>query len=248
MLDRFKNFEKYRNFNEEADYFHNHFYLAMKEGLIHSVDYDFFCEKLDNLIKSYNIKYEIKKLEGYISLSIDISNVNKKQFNKELTSFMHNMGYFKPSIIDNNGLEIKSIMISKDTIFNITFQKRFDVPDGTPDILYHATTKYYYEKIKKIGLVPKSQNMISNDVDRVYLTDNLSDAKEFCAEKRKFFKNKYDKTELFNMNIDEWVILEVDISSIPDFKLYKDPKMKNSYYTYESILSYAIRVKERVNF
>ena len=50
------------------------------------------------------------------------------------------------------------------------------------------------------------------------------------------------------MDINKWVVLEIDITSIPDIKLYEDPKMFNSYYTYDFIPSYAIRIKQRINF
>jgi hypothetical protein len=248
MLKHFECFEKYEFFNKEADMFTNLFHMKMKEGLIQSVDYDFFINKLDLLLKKYDLIYEIDKMKEYVSLSIDISNVNRKQFDKNLKSLLSNTGYITSGMIDNDGEKIISFINSKHNIFKILYQKRFDIPKKTPNILYHATTKHYYEKIKKTGIETKHQDMVSYDIDRIYLTDDLAEALDFCTQKRFFLKNKYKNLEFFNMNINSWVILEIDISSIPDIKLYEDPKMSNSYYTYEFIPFYAMRIKQELNF
>jgi hypothetical protein len=41
---------KFKFFNENASYFDKFFHFNMKEGLIHSFDYDLFIEKLENII------------------------------------------------------------------------------------------------------------------------------------------------------------------------------------------------------
>lgn len=239
----------FKFFNEDANYFDKFFHLTMKEGLIRSVDYDIFSEKLKNTLNKFDCEYDIKTTDEYVKLIINVKNINKKYFVKQLMDIVNNMGYFKSNLIDlvaNN--KIKSILSSKNNNFLIFFQKRFDVPQNTPDRLYHATTKHYYEKIKNTGLTTKSQKMISDDLDRLYLTDNLAEALDFCTQKRFFYKQKYNKIENFNMNIDDWLILEIDISSIPDIKLYKDEKMNNSYYTYDFIPWYAIKIFKEIDF
>jgi len=235
----------FKFFNEDGTFFKNLLHLTMKEGLIHSVDYETFQNKLENLLKKHNLNYDLSLKTEYVKLLVDIK--NKKQFNDELTSLLNNTGYFKSTIIDENEHIIKSLL-SKGLTFIIFFNKRFDVPIDTPEYLFHATTKYYYQKIKKSGLSPKSQKMVSNDLDRIYLTNELSEALGFCTDKRFYIKNKYKNNDLFNMNIDEWVVLLIDIKSIPEIKLYKDTKMDNSYYTYNFIPSYAIKIKQEVNF
>ncbi|MCK9417121.1 hypothetical protein M0Q97_10735 [Candidatus Dojkabacteria bacterium] len=239
----------FKFFNEDANCFDKFFHLTMKEGLIRSVEYDIFSEKLKNTLDNFECEYDIKTTDKYVKLIIDVQNINKKHFEKQLSDIVNNMGYFESKIIDfDNFNEIKSLSFSKNKKFLIFFQKRFDVPQNTPDRLYHATTKHYYEKIKKTGLTTKSQKMISNDLDRLYLTDNLAEALDFCTQKRFFYKQKYNKIKKFDMNIDDWVILEIDISSIPDIKLYKDEKMDNSYYTYDFIPWYAVKIFEEINF
>jgi len=238
--------KKFKFFNKDTDDFHNLLHLTMKEGLIVSVDYDMFISKLKKLLNKYKYNYKIEHDDNVIKLVINI-NDNKKNFNKELTSLLNNTGYFISGIIDNQ-IKIKSVLLSKNKKFEMFFNKRFDVPKNVSDILYHATTNHYYQKIKKSALSPKTQKMISNDLDRIYLTDNLAEALDFCTQKRFFIKNKYKNITLFNMDINNWVVLAIDIKSIPDIKLYIDPKMDHSYYTYDVIPSYAIRIEKEVNF
>ena len=237
-------------FNDAASYFDKFFHLSMKEGLIISVEYEFFIDKLEKLLDNYdNITFKILQKNEYVELYINLKNINRKNFDKRLHEIINTTGYFKSRIIDmKNNEEIKSILISKNDDFLIYFQKRFDIPKKITGNLYHATTKYYYEKIKRTGLSPKTQKMISEDLDRIYLTDNLAEALDFCTQKRFFYKKKYNNIDLFNMNIDDWVILEIDIYSIPDIKLYEDPKMENSYYTYDFIPFYAIKIKREIKF
>lgn len=236
-------------FNDDASYFDKFFNLSMKEGLIHSIDYNLFIEKLKNILNTQNINYNIKDTDEYVELHINLKDVNHKKFNNLLYSLLNNAGYFISKLIDiKQDKEIKSILISKNDEFLIYFQKRFDIPKKISGNLYHSTTKHYYEKIKRTGLSPKTQKMISNDLDRIYLTDNLAEALDFCTQKRFFYKKKYKDTPLFDMNINDWVVLEIDIFSIPDIKIYEDPKMENSYYTYDFIPFYAIKIKKELNF
>lgn len=45
MIYKFSKFDKFKFYNEDASLFNNLFHLTMKEGLIRSVDYDFFTNK-----------------------------------------------------------------------------------------------------------------------------------------------------------------------------------------------------------
>jgi hypothetical protein len=241
--------KKFNFFNENSSYFDKFFHLTMKEGLIISVDYNFFIEKLENILKKEIKQYNIKQIEEYIELYIDLTNVNHKNFDKQLYELINTTGYFKSKILDiKEDKDIKSILDSNNNEFIVYFQKRFDIPKKVSGNLYHSTTKQYYEKIKRTALSPKTQKMISDDLDRIYLTDNLAEAIDFCTQKRFFYKKKYNNIDLFNMNIDKWVVLEIDIFSIPDIKLYEDPKMDNSYYTYDVIPFYAMKIEREINF
>lgn len=195
-------------FNNDASYFDKFFHLNMKEGLIVSVEYNFFIDRLKKLLDNYNnINFRITQKEEYIELYINLENINHKKIDKQLYEIIHNTGYFIYKLIDiKEDKEIKSILISKNDEFIFYFQKRFDIPKKISGNLYHSTTKYYYDKIKKTGLSPKTQKMISNDLDRVYLTDNLAESLDFCTQKRFFYNKKYKNIDLFNMNIDDWVI------------------------------------------
>lgn len=236
-------------FDNNRSFYDNFFHLTMKEGLIYSLDYDIFINKLERLLEKYDIDSNIDKSEEYVKLYIKIEKPKHKLFNKTLINLINNCGYFVSKLIDiNNENSIKSILESKNNEFLFFFQKRFDVPKNIKGKLYHSTTKYYYDKIKRTGLSPKTQKMISNDLDRIYLTSNLSESIDFCTQKRFFYKKKYLNNNLFNMDIYKWVILEIYIFSIPDIKLYEDPKMDNSYYTYDFIPFYSMKIKKNITF
>jgi hypothetical protein len=222
----------------------------MKEGLIISVEYDFFIDKLKKFLNNYNnIIFNIIQKDEYVELYINLKDNNHKIFDKKIYEIINTTGYFISNLIDiKNDIKIKNILNSKNDEFLIYFQKRFDIPKETKKRLFHSTTKQYYEKIKRTGLTTKTQKIISDDLERLYLTDNLTEAIDFCTQKRFFYKNKYRNIIKFDMNIDEWVILEIDIFSIPDIKLYKDEKMSNSYYTYDFIPFYAIKIEREINF
>lgn len=240
--------KKFNFFNDKDSLFNKLFSLKMKEGLIYSVDYNVFVQKINNFLKNYNCNYDIK-IDNFVELSININNIDRKKFNGELVELLNNLGYEKARVVDiDDDKIVKSILSSNNKNFLIFFQKRFDLINKEPKELYHSTTEYYYNKIKKKGLVTKSQNMVSDDLDRIYFTDKLAEALDFCTQKRFFYKNKYRNIDLFDMNIDKWVILEIDFKSIPDFKLRVDPKMNNSYYTYSYIPPYAIKIVKTLNF
>lgn len=242
-----RKFEEF--FNEDASLFDKFFNWKMKEGLIISIDYDMFKDKLSDLLNKYDVVYTISNTNEFVKLNVNLKYTNHKIFSKKIQELLNIAGYFIANLIDIKiDDKIDSILDSKNSEFIYFFQKRFDVPQNTPERLFHATTIHYYEKIKRTGIEAKTQKMISNDIERVYLTDNLVEAMDFCTQKRFFYKKKNSKIELFNMNIDKWVILEIDIYSIPDIKLYKDEKMDNSYYTYDFIPFYAFKVVKEINF
>lgn len=241
--------KEFNFFNKDSSLYNNFFHLKMKEGLIYSLDYDIFNNKLENLLKKYNVKFNIKIANEYVSLYIKLEKLNHKNFNKLIIDLINNCGYFISKLIDiNSGKNIKSILESENEEFLFFFQKRFDIPKDLKGNLYHSTTEHYYNKIKGTGLSPKTQKMISNDLDRIYLSDNLEESIDFCTQKRFFYKQKYRNNNLFNMDINKWVVLEIDIFSIPDIKLYVDPKMDNSYYTYDFIPFYSIKIIKKLNF
>lgn len=193
--------KRFKFFNDKDSLFNRLLSLKMKEGLIYSVEYDTFLKKLNNLLDNYNCSYTIK-IDNFVELSINI--VDRKKLNCELTELLNNLGYEKARVVDiDSGKIVKSILSSVNKNFLIFFQKRFDLIGKETKKLYHSTTEYYYNKIKKKGLVTKSQNMVSDDLDRIYLTDSLAEALDFCTQKRFFYKNKYRNIDLFDMDIDK---------------------------------------------
>ncbi|MCK9415549.1 hypothetical protein M0Q97_02690 [Candidatus Dojkabacteria bacterium] len=241
-------------FNEYFTPLEHFLNLSIKEGLTLSVSYVFFLDKLKNILLKY-IDEEYFFIENhkdeyiYLNLILDISKKNATVLSKEIISFLNNSGYFISQSINDFGskINIQNLTQYKGKEIHIYFNKVFDVPEETPNIIYHATLFDLYEnKIKKMGLIPKTQKMVSNDLERLYFINNISDAEYFIHLKYSTLKNKI-KNKQYNIDIKKWVILGIDIKSIGKFKLYKDTKMNNSYYTYDTISPYSIRIEKIID-
>lgn len=117
--------KKFNFFNDAASYFYKFFNLTMKEGLIISVEYEFFIDKLKKLLNSYdNINFNILQKKEYVELYINLKNINHKIFDKQLYKIINNTGYFVSKLIDiKEDKEIKSILISKNYEFILNYMK-----------------------------------------------------------------------------------------------------------------------------
>ena len=109
--------------------------------------------------------------------------------------------------------------------------------NSTPEILYHATHSRFIEKIKKIGLVPKSQSKNSTHPDRIYLTEDKEIAKNLAQN----FANMEYK------NDHNYVLLEIDMTKLPNVKLHRDPHIQNCFFVNENIPPLAINFERAIN-
>jgi len=95
-----------------------------------------------------------------------------------------------------------------------------------PKVLYHVSDSIYNNKIKKIGLIPKSKSKLSNHPDRIYLTDNLKKAIDI---KISFDKMSFDSGE--NRNHSIWKIDSIGMGT-----LFSDINLRSEgYYTMSNI-------------
>jgi len=240
-----------RDFVEFCGYYHdlnlylleNFNYDLLNEGLIKSSSYNIAVDKINNLIKKYNIRGVARIYIGKDRVEIIFDNteknINYKQFYKDFQSILRVLGYYiSISYVDNvkKSIEVQDLVKNKN--FKIWINKRFDCEadiQGIPEILYHVTPSKNLDKIKKQGLKSMSEKLIQEHPERIYLFGNLSDAEEFIIT-----RNEYIDTE--------YIILKIEIILSGKMKLYFDPKYEkdtSAYYTYDNIHPNAISIAKK---
>jgi hypothetical protein len=211
----------------------------INEGLINSVSYTIFEEKLRDLLNKYEIEFEINRLPEYIKLDIVVKK-NKFLYN-DLISLLNLCGYYISTYVGDDEKEEKTLDIyayMNNKSLTIFFNKKYDFEEsGIKVFMYHVTDSSLKNKILKDGLVAKSKKKIENHPERIYLFDSLNDAKEFAEEIRTNLGVDFMSKEI------KPIILKVDMRIVKNIKLYTDPKYpnKDAYYTYDNISFMALK-------
>jgi hypothetical protein len=213
---------------------------------------------LEGLITTHSIASTISHLKRWFKLPMRISKIyteNDRIFlniaektsienYERLFKYMNNMGYFCSLYYRNDTDEPNEIKYEQEQfikhlkeflIFPLTmiFEAKYDIAVDLNDvhILYHATERKNLEKIKRIGIVPKTKSKISSHPDRIYFTYTLED----CWQMVENFKHLYLG--------EDYVVLKIDLSKITNrnIKFYNDPNYSNlGIYTYWNIPPNAI--------
>ena len=105
--------------------------------------------------------------------------------------------------------------------------------DTLPKMLYHACDGSVIEKIKKLGLSPKTNNKIEVHPDRVYFCTTVECVKSLTNNKRFTKKTVSDTVYLLTIDMDN---LDHNI----DF--YTDPSHKDAIYTNQNISPRNIKI------
>lgn len=215
------------------------FLNKINEGLIKTVNIektkDLMFRYLSNSNKGFDFDIKIKDKDNN-SLSIFL-NFTYKEINESIINLMNNMGWF-PSYItiykDNlkRGFKYDEKLLNNSNI-KIIFESKFDEKvEDKYDKLYHVTVSNKVNKIKKVGLSPKSNHRLSNHPDRVYLT----------VDPNKILISFLNLDKLYGKNV-EYEILEIDNSGSDNIELYYDPNFDDGFYTYDNIHPDKISVK-----
>jgi len=106
-----------------------------------------------------------------------------------------------------------------------------------PEYLYYLTPSIKLEKILKRGLVPKIPYSGSMIPPRIYFSENIEKLENLS---KSFYKNTLIKN---------WVLLKIDITKTSDnFRLYKDYRTDDGFYTMDNIAPDIIEVLKEINF
>jgi len=194
----------------------------IKEGLIMSVSYTVFTDKMTDLLNKYDIIFLIIKNSDAVKLELQVK--KDKKLYDEFHSLLNLTGYYISLWYDDNnekhisGIDVSSYINNKKLI--IYFNKKYDFEDnGIKIYMYHVTEWSHEGSILRKGIFSKSQKQIDNHPERIYLFDSLDDAKSF------------------SVNFDKPIIFKIDMRLVNKIKLYTDPKFPNidSFYTYDNI-------------
>ena len=137
--------------------------------------------------------------------------------------------------------------IIQNKIITLAFEPRFSKIVTNEIIkkykyLYHVTPSVYVEKIKNIGICPKSKNSLYSYPDRVYLfTGNELNNEQMQVID--IIKSYREDTIVADKNIDtnEYSILKIDVTKLPlNIDFYYDPLTADAIFTYENIPPTAI--------
>jgi hypothetical protein len=222
--------------------------LNLKEGLIKTAPIGQSVSILKKQFPSWIFQYE----KGNKDFTIEILKIKdgiQPEYFEKLLPLLNNLGWFisymeiygsDTAVKDRYNEKIVKSAFQNEKIHSIYLacEAKFDQKvNKIPEYLYHVTPLSNWEKIKTIGLVPKSRSKRSFHPERVYLGKN----EDTTIRLAPLF---YQTTGL-----NQWVLLKIDTSLIPGdyFRLYYDPNFKYGYYTLNNIPPQAIEKIEKIN-
>ena len=205
--------------------------ISLKEGLIRTYPID----KTINYIKDYfklsdNDIIPINALNGteQIAIKVPIVGNNLNLIKKAFTLCGWYLAYPKESELKPN------------TIHELQFEKKYDMDISSElrkheSVIYHITPNYNLNKIKHIGLTPKSKNTQFDYPSRAYFV--LGSAKKIVP----YLTSELNNNNKSKGNNGGYSVITFDLSKIPlHVKFYFDPNSYGSVYTLDNVTPDAI--------
>ena len=252
-MDNFKNLYEQSdrmiqliNYNS-GDYVENDYFIIY-EGLIKTIKLD----KSMNLLGRWFLMYNMSDRDNItIDNKSDTITINllpfQKDINKvkELLKYINNLGYFISIVYYKyqKDREWNDFKYDEKKLFDlikqydnlerlyIILEAKFDIERDIPDKLYHVTRQDVLEKIKKIGLSPRSGNKKGTHPERIYFAKTYDDTYDIYGNFKA--KNKEQK----------YVILEIDTSLVKHIRVFDDPNYKGyGYYILVNVHPNAITI------
>jgi hypothetical protein len=222
--------------------------LNLKEGLIKTTPLGESVYILKKQFPNWFFTYEKEGNDFTIEILEEKDGIKLEYFEK-LLPVLNNLGYFisymeilgywdsytkkDVKIKDKYKEDIVRKAFNNPKIYSILLicEAKFDQKvNNIPEILYHVTPLRSWEKIQKIGLIPKSRSKRSYHPERVYLGKDENSTIKLTP---KFYQDT---------GLNEWVLLKINTNHIPGnyLRLYQDPNFKYGYYTLNNIPPQAI--------
>lgn len=194
-------------------------------------------ETNENVIDVYVKKYDENVLEKLLQIIKNLGYIVSIFSIKGFQSKFNEISFFK-KIKELKELSPVYLKLEK------TRDSNEDIDITIPSILYHITHERHLAKIKKIGLVPKSESKKSTHPARIYLVENEESAIKLAEE----FSNSEYKFE------HNYVLLEINTNKTSEFKrdknfkLHNDPNFTGGYFTLDNIPPVAINFEKYKNY
>ena len=170
---------------------------------------------------------------------------------KKLTDFMDKYGWY-PSYIAEYGKYGANIhKVFGKTNITIVFEAKYDTEiDVKGSNLYHVTPDFYWDKIERIGLTPKSQSKLANHPGRIYLVKSdeypeLEGSQSDIADLADIIADASSNKD----RIEQMYVLQIDPSKL-NSKFYYDPnfQMGIGVWTYGNIPPTAIKLIDQIDY
>jgi len=220
--------------------------LNIQEGLIKTTPIGEAVYILKKQFPNWIFQYD----KGDKDFTIEILKIKEgiqPEYFEKLIPLLNNLGWFISYIeIYGDGIEIKdkyNEKIVKNAFQNkkvhsiyLECEAKFDQKvNKIPSFLYHVAPLRSWDKIQKIGLIPKSRSKKAYHPERVYLGKDEKNTSNLAP---KFYQSE---------GIKDWVLLKINTNMVPGdyLRLYYDPNFKYGYYTLNNIPPQAIeKVKD----
>lgn len=180
------------------------------------------------IITGFEPQYLDSKTAKYTNNQTYDPNISK------LIQLANNLGYFPSVFIYEKNNETKVEKYSSTKLRQImdeiepdflafAFEKKYDEVVTTPKLVYHITDKKYLDKIKSIGLTPKTKSKLASHPERIYVSLNKDEALGLWKKMKVFIPKE------------QGILLTIDTNKL-DNVFYNDPNFMNrGVYTYNNI-------------
>jgi len=233
---------------------------SIKEGLIKTYDAEKSTSYVVDILRKLKFDVSGDVINNIIKIKFkDFNHIDSNKIDDIfdlLSSTMTNkFGWFPSSMditlkngmnqskrYDESEIKYKKSLISE---LIIDFDSKFDELSEYDGELYHLSIQEYKDKILKYGLFPKSISKLSSHIDRVYVCKTLMDCKILIPQMKLHYSEEKDINhyELGNKKWrknTKWIIYKIK----GKYRLYKDPRYLDGFYTMENINPENISIEE----
>lgn len=198
----------------------------------------------DGTFKNCEFVFEDEENPGNNIINVCFISLNYDKVNTFITKAKL-LGWFPSLIADENGarkkFDIRNIKKEENKDwFNIIFEKIRGSVAKPKITLFHVTPIERLDKIRKVGLTPRTNNKKSSHPERIYFSTSLSDARRIAPQLYAFENNKENLSGTY-------VLLLVLLENLPSpIEFFNDPNFNRGVYTTDNIPAKYIRIIEEI--